>query len=396
MPLADPGTMPIVDGRCSVSSLAWLDTSHEDERRMRELVKMFSDTSTLDDLGIGQVRDGLADLMFPGTSTIHARPRYFLIIPWIFQRAAAKHSGTLVTSKANDEERRLIEVLRSPTPVRGMIGARAGKAVRNLPSSIYWSALHRYRILVDPKALTWNVGLLPPDNFPAQLDDGLDLTYDEAAWLRERIIVAAPGTYLAHLLSDGLDTDPADAQFPWAHPALATATTDLRAVLEHARLFSLVINGAALTYNLLLAEKYDKLSAADVGIADHYRALLSEWADDIVANRTELANWDTDAFWSTVGRGRTGPVAPATRIFVDDWIARVRNEDPHTMSNDPGIRQMISERERKNKGENSRLGSERQIKNWGGSSGSARLNFRWPVVQTLLDDIREGLASAPS
>lgn len=73
-----------------MSGIAWLDTSPADERRMREIVRLFSDTATLDDLGIGQVRDGLGDLMFPGTPTVHARPRYFLVIPWIFQRPSAK------------------------------------------------------------------------------------------------------------------------------------------------------------------------------------------------------------------------------------------------------------------------------------------------------------------
>ena len=379
-----------------MSSLAWLDTSTDDERRMREIVKMSSDTTTPDDLGIGQVRDGLADLMFPGTSTIHTRPRYFLIIAWIFERAAARHTGTMVTSKANDEERKLIEVLRHPTPARGMIGSRAGKTVLNLPSSIYWAALQRYQILLNPKALTWDVGVPPPDGFPKQLDDGLDLTHDEAEWLRERIMVAAPGTYLAHLLANGLDTDPDDADAPWLHPALANASAELRGTVEHARLFSLAINGAALIYNLLIAERFDTFSADDDSRADEYRERLSEWADDVETNRAELTSWNLDDFWATVLRGRNTPVSPATTIFINTWIAEVRTRDPHTMSSDTTIRRMISERERKNKGEHSRLSNDRQIKNWGGSSGSARLNFRWPIVQTMLADIREGLADAPA
>lgn len=380
-----------------MSSLAWLDTSPDDERRMREIVKMFSDTTTLDDLGIGQVRDGLADLMFPGTSTVHARPRYFLIIPWIFERAAKKHTGTMVTSKANDEERKLIEVLRSPTPARGMIGSRAGKTVQNLPSSIYWSALQRYQILVNPKALRWDVGVPPPPDFPKQLDGGLDLTRDEGEWIRERIMVAAPGTYLAHLLAAGLDTDPDDATWPWQHPALATASPELAEAVEHARLFSLAINGATLIYNLLIAERFDAVSADDDGWTDHYTERLTEWADEVDNNHAELTAWDLDAFWTTVLRGRNGnPVSPATTFFVNEWIAQLRQVNPHSMSGNQTIRHMVSERERKNKGAQSRLNNERLIKNWRGSSGSARLNFRWPIVQTLLADIREGLADAPA
>lgn len=380
-----------------MSSLAWLDTSPDDERRMREIVKMFSDTSTLDDLGIGQVRDGLADLLFPGTSTVHARPRYFLIIPWIFERAAAKHAGTMVVSKANDEERKLIEVLRSPSPVRGMIGSRAGKTVQNLPSNIYWSALQRYQILTNAKAMRWDVGVRAPADFPKSLAGGLDLTHDEAAWLRERIIVAAPGTYLAYLLANGLETEPDDAGQAWQHAALATAPTDLRDTVEHARLFSLVVNGATLIYNLLIAERFDAVAADDGSWVEHYTGRLTDWADEIERNRTELTKWDLDAFWTTVLLGRnSNPIAPATMIFVNEWIGQARNRDPYTVPADPDIRRMIAERERKNKGEQSRLNNERQIKNWGGSSGSARLNFRWPVVQTLLADIKDGLADAPA
>jgi hypothetical protein len=57
---------------------------------------------------------------------------------------------------------------------------------------------------------------------------------------------------------------------------------------------------------------------------------------------------------------------------------------------------MIADRERVNKGEQSRLNNERQIRNWGGASGAARLSYRWPIVQTLVGDIRDGLANASS
>ncbi|WP_231894670.1 DUF6361 family protein [Gordonia sp. 852002-51296_SCH5728562-b] len=177
-----------------MSSISWLDTSASDQRRMREIVRLFSDVSTLDDLGIGQVRDGLGDLMFPGTSTLHTRPRYFAIIPWIFQRAAKKSTGTELVSKARLEERKLIEVLRTPPAVDGMIGKVAGKAVRVLPSQIYWSALQRYGILRDPKSYTWDVAVSPPADFPASLESGLDMTEDEAQWFRERILVTCPGS----------------------------------------------------------------------------------------------------------------------------------------------------------------------------------------------------------
>jgi hypothetical protein len=36
------------------------------------------------ELGIGSIRDGFADILFPGTSTIQTRVRYFLFIPWMY------------------------------------------------------------------------------------------------------------------------------------------------------------------------------------------------------------------------------------------------------------------------------------------------------------------------
>ena len=380
-----------------MSGIAWLDTSPADERRMREIVRLFSDTGTLDDLGIGQVRDGLGDLMFPGTSTIHARPRYFLIIPWIFQRAASKATGTAIVSRANNEERKLIEVMRTPPAVDGMIGRLAGKSVQTLPSRIYWAALQRYGILVDPRRHTWDLPIAAPPGFPNQLDGGLDLTDEEAQFLRERIMVTCPGTYLAYLLADGLHVDADDAVFPWNHLALDSAPQRLREIVEHARLFSLAINGATLIYNLLVAEKYDAVSAEDESVAATYRDSLSDWADEVERNRTQLTSWDIDAFWQVVLDGRGGrPVGPASRIFVDQWLANVRAIDAQMLIETEPTRAMISERERKNKGENSRLNNDRQIRNWGGASGAGRLTYRWFIVQRMLTDIREGLSRADS
>ncbi|WP_290721121.1 DUF6361 family protein [Gordonia sp. UBA7599] len=364
---------------------------------MREIVRMFSDTSTLDDLGIGQVRDGLADLLFPGTSTVHTRARYFLIVPWAFEKAAAKHTGTMITSKANDAERKIIEALRRAGPVKGMVGAQAGKALQTLPSSLYWSALQRYGILADARTLTWNIPLTAPDGFPRKVDGGLTLNRDEADWLKERILVSAPHSYLAYLLKDGLETDPADATAPWLHPALAEAPSGIQGAVEHARLFSLAINGAALIYNQLIAEKYDSLAEDGNSYTGRYTERLDTWATEMEANQDNFERWDLTSFWATVLQGRGGrPVAPGTQLFVESWFGTLRGSDPRAVVTDEKVRSSIAERERVNKGAQSRLQNDRQIINWGGASGAGRLVYRWPNVQTLLADIREGLADASS
>ena len=59
-------------------------------------------TDTRDELGIGSVRDAFADMLFPGTSTIMTRARYFLLVPWTYQRlerlrevSCSSHPGEL-------------------------------------------------------------------------------------------------------------------------------------------------------------------------------------------------------------------------------------------------------------------------------------------------------------
>ena len=47
---------------------------------------LFGEHDTRDELGIGSVRDAFADTLFPGTSTITTRARYFLLVPWTYQR----------------------------------------------------------------------------------------------------------------------------------------------------------------------------------------------------------------------------------------------------------------------------------------------------------------------
>ena len=59
----------------SMSTLTWLDSSEHERRSVLELVSALNEPGTLDELGIGTIRDTIADTLFPGTSTIHVRPK---------------------------------------------------------------------------------------------------------------------------------------------------------------------------------------------------------------------------------------------------------------------------------------------------------------------------------
>lgn len=55
------------------SSFTWLDFSEGERRQALEVVDQFRDEDTRDELGIGTVRDAIADLLFPGIKRRRSR-----------------------------------------------------------------------------------------------------------------------------------------------------------------------------------------------------------------------------------------------------------------------------------------------------------------------------------
>ena len=64
-----------------MSSLAWIDFDEDERQRAQRIMALFQERETRDELGLGAIRDSIADHLFPGTSTIQTRLRYMLFIP---------------------------------------------------------------------------------------------------------------------------------------------------------------------------------------------------------------------------------------------------------------------------------------------------------------------------
>ena len=128
------------------STLTWLDSSEQERRAVMELVSALNEPGTLDELGIGSVRDTIAEALFPGISTIQTRARYFLFIPWILQTVEARSNGSS-EQLTRRLELQLCEALdKSHGAGAGVIGREARAALRRWPSSIYWVGLERWGI----------------------------------------------------------------------------------------------------------------------------------------------------------------------------------------------------------------------------------------------------------
>ena len=409
------------------SSFAWLDYSDGERRRVLDVVRSLNEKDTRDELGVATVRDALADLLAPGISTIQTRVRYFLFLPWIYQqleervrRRSVAVTKDWVAQRARSAEIELIPYLLGSGDAYGTIGSSAGKGLQRLPSSVYWNGLgewgirqcplsvdayhHRLAVYGPPSRSAggddfrdrpnWHAGLPPmPEGFPAGAKMGLES--GEAEYLCERILETQPDSLLGQLVLSGLAVD--DLQYPWdvldREPGIAPGVA--RAV-RHAREFALAMHGAALLYNLMLAEAVGDQRPDWV---DRYRALLKDWAAEVDSRSTEYAAWDRTDFWDTVERTRPN-VPLGSRQFINAWLDRLYSADnPFELVDCSYCRNLIEKRESRLKKNQARLHNSRLLELWNGDTGAGagRMNFRWSVLRDHLSDIhaaRDTMAGA--
>lgn len=393
------------------STIGWLDTTHEQQRVARELVALFMESESRDELGIAQIRDVMSNWLFPGTSVLQARARYFVLVPWCFQvaeeRKRRKPSLDL-RAAARDVQRDMLDVMRRDHPdAEGLIGKQLGRRVKGLPSDLFWSGLetfgiHRSNIelpranprdegevteLASRTATQWDPNIpKKPKDFPHTVPYGLDMSEAEAEWLTERMRSGRESTYLAHLLT----LDPrvvTAATKPWAVP-----DTGPFMELNHARRFSHIMHGASLVYNLLLARRYEatpELTGLDGGaLVDDFSQQIREWAlSTHSANGPE--GWDFAAFRNEVA-GRNPRISFRTWDFVTTWVTMVHELGPSAAAQSQAAHELITRREQR-KGSKSRLsGNIRMLDSWGGASGTGELSYRWAIIQTLVEDINGG------
>ncbi len=405
------------------STFAWLDYSEHDRDAVNRLIDLFRERDTRDELGIGSIRDALSELLFPGTSTIQTRPKYFLFIPWVYQIAESyarwkRPSFAQVAGRAREEEIRLRHALVKEGEQEGVIGYEAGASLKRLPSSVYWNGMSVWGIRLFPGSLRqfhnalrfpsprfraaeaegdyeaprrdgyWHPGLLPkPQDFPN--GQTLKLSLEEARYLQDRIRAMVPGTLLTWMVDNA---DPVDGvEAPWAHPQVGELPANLKSKLEHARNFAELMRGAALLYNLMLAEK-----RAWQERIDEYREAMANWAGRVEAENIRFGVWDRNAFWTTVFS--VNPRVPQpTRRFVNAWLdLALEAPGPSALGESPVARELISKREESLKNGNARLHHLRALELWTGAAGTSLLTYRWSVVQWIIRDIRNGLNEEPS
>lgn len=402
-----------------MSAFVWLDYSERERRKMLDFVDVFREHDTRDELGIGSVRDAFADMLFPGTSTIMTRARYFLLVAWTYQRLEKLRvrSGE-IAARERHAELDLIDPIERSDENDGNIGKVAKTTLKRLPSSVYLQGLSLWGIrtfrgaqvqchrsldryyaqltrhggraserdvehddLISPN---WHAGLVrPPADFPTECS--LSLTRREAEYLAERIRLspACSGSLLAELVAWQRRSD--DVPFAWEHPHRAELPPNLREMLDHAQNFSEVMHGAPLLYNLILAEQ----AHLDEGVVK-YRRGFGEWAQSLSERSSALVQWDRERFWKLV-RSVNPRITGPTYDFINTWWDFALTGDAARLCDSPTARLLIRDREHRLKKNLARIDNPGAQELWTGDSGTAQLEFRWLISQRLLGDIFDGL-----
>lgn len=395
-------------------TLTWLDLTATDRDKMRRALDLFNEQGTIDEMGLGTLRDTVSDALFPGTSTLQTRLRYMLFVPWIYQRLEhSRTPGEQVVQKAREAELRLIEPLLVSGDYDGVIGARSRNSLGRLPSNAYWTGLVRWGIFMHRQSQSWyhshfdNVanggrsvehaddpGVIwsrepawhqrlpkPPPSFPRVAS--FALTRDEAEFLQGRIAERCDGTLLAWLAYEGSDS-PADSF--WDDPDVEKSSDHIQGRVELARRFSLHVEGMPLLYNLLLAERHREKFGEDKGLIDSYRADIAEWEE----REGEEPPYDPNAMWTFVIRLGTRPPAPQ-RNFVESWSSRLAKNGVGGTADDDFLRKLIADREWQLKRNRARLVNLKRLRDWNGRVGVGRMDFRWFRIRQLLTDLHQGL-----
>lgn len=404
------------------ATLTWLDLTSSDREKLRRILDLFKERGTIDELGLGNLRDMFADALFPGVNTVQTRLRYVLFIAWMYKSLESKRVSTSegVDSVARKSEIKLIGSLERSDDSAGTIGVQARDSLIRLPSNIYWTALKRWGIFNgmesqpgyhknfhnrnlhvgmfedDPGSESdtqskWHLRLPDrPPSFPKRVS--FKLKKKESTFLQGCLEEKCKGTLLGWLARNG--SKDLEHDHLWETSAATRASKDIRELIEHARRFSLHVEGMSILYNLLIAElRISKQVAVDDAEIDaqrvsDYRTYLSEWA----TQEDHEEPYDP-ATLNTFTLDRTQKLSYPQMKFLEHWSARIAEVGAQAIVDDEFTRNLIRDRECNLKKQRARLSNLERLRDWSGDVGLGRMEFRWYTARQLLMDLFEGLDS---
>ncbi len=405
-----------------VSQLGWIDFSSEDRAKVKQALDMLSETSTLDELGIGQIRDAFGDLLFPGISTIQTRAKYFIFIPRLLreyqQLSADRHKKQTLQDYLRIEENKLVRQLIDSCSGKesGIIGIKAidKGGVNQLPSSIYWGGLRKFNIVKTSDSLTEMGKKLKDkenrqsqghknDDFDFCESSLFDLPNNDKDWRNksklEMQLSADESSFLISKMTEtpGLENsvfaqvfaskriknkklicelgfDELAMEILNENEFSATCNRNLKL----ARDFSLAMVGPHTVFNILLAQANGSDDQV-TELFEEYRKWANEAAGRAVFNNIE-------GWLSVRVDGKSRNIKSHTYQFIRDFADAFQKASDYEKPGDK-IQTIVGLQSRKNKGKLSKLNNNSPYDGW---VGIERLDFRWSTAKVILKDLLEG------
>lgn len=392
--------------------LGWIDFSKSERNKILSILDRLSEKETLDELGIAPVRDGFANIFFPGTSTIQTRAKYFLIVPYALkdlERSDETNPNKVLREFDEIEMSCAQKLLDNGSDAERIIGSRSlnqGKWVKRTPADIYWAGLRNYEIftggtlslteyirafcaLKKQKTSLKSLGSRN-DNFEETEGDDKDagglfkkqfwnildysdkwmddleikLTSSEGEFLKQQIIQSFPESMMAFILKNNMTELLESEDFASLDSLIHLFPVDIQNDYRLARKFSDFIYVVRTIYNIILSNGENQKAN-------------SEWTS-MRDNLKEYSDVDLEAIFTRL------------QLFNNPNLCNfLRNEKSSMLANDlEEMKNEIRKRERYLKGNRARTmhPGEFDTDAW---YGGGTLGYRYSNAKIIMHDIFE-------
>lgn len=371
-----------------------------------------------DEVGFLIVHQRYADRFFPGTSVLHTRLRYALLIPWIYQTLRDQRPPPRDFAQAYiDLEHALTGRLKFDDDGGerdGVIGGEVyPRAISQPPAYVYWTALSRWGLIAsrpdgrpwsradmarlltaskgralhddDGKPLEttpWPISGLadPPGGWSGNGKMTLALGKDEQEYMARKLravrspVHPFPPSLLARLVGKPLD----DADHCWDDAVLALAGNEIDALRRAGQAAALSAIGRAIYAAQVETLKDERDRRAPTTMhRDHLPETVARWG-------RQAASLDLTAFFQDVGR----LPAPVESVLTETsaWV-REGGKDPMRLLPPYAAAERSRKHDRARLVDN-QFGVDRRLEWQAHLHGQAApLHYRWNNVRRLLRDL---------
>jgi hypothetical protein len=415
-----------------MATIGWIDFSKQDRNKVKQLMSLIRPEGQLDELGVGYLRDALANKLFPGISTIQTRAKYFFIIPNILRdylRLSVKERRTKTPKVFLREREHLVKnklrELYNSEEGRGIIGVTLShsKYIKRNPSEIYWNGLKVFGFMnsegTSLENYLRNAAKHQPvermqkdeeaDDADSEFEDifkiktpvsiswydnlSIELERSEAEFFHEQILsplnhingsivhelflnddlqqyFLAPDTNFQSFIESSLDLD---------------INKEVKDLLILAYNFAELMEGVHLLYNHLLQKHF---FAADYD--DRFEDAWINWRNGLKNRMIDFDSFNPDKIFEQSGAKRIN-----TELFIKQWWQYVYNS---TDNSTPSLEmyELVRQREKVSKGKKSRLSkpvSSNEDVELHKRIGLSLFQYRFFNARTIVKDILTGINS---